>query len=117
MVMSHVIFYGWNRSIPGREQTTAAHFQEFLVYAGGLQDSGAIESFEVVFLSPHGGDMIGFFLIKGDQAQLDALQASDEYRNHVTRGAIHLEGSGEVRGVTGEEVMEWQSRWAGNLPG
>lgn len=115
--MSHVILYGWNRSIPGREQTSAEHFQEYLGYLGGLQESGAINSFDVVLLSPHGGDLNGFFLIKGDRSQLDALQASDEYLNHVTRGGLHLEGSGAVRGVTGEEVMEWMSRWAGNLPG
>lgn len=112
-----VIFYGWNRSIPGREQMSAEHFQEYMVYLGGLQGSGAIESFEVVLLGPHGGDLNGFFLIRGDQDQLNALQASDEYLNHVTRGGLHLEGSGAVRGVTGEGVIEWMSRWAGNLPG
>jgi hypothetical protein len=27
---SNVIFFGWNRSIPGRERLSAAHFSEFV---------------------------------------------------------------------------------------
>jgi hypothetical protein len=118
IVMStEVIFYGWNRSVPGREQMSATHFQEYLGYLAGLQQNGAIASFEVVLLRPHGGDLNGFFLIRGDTDQLNALQASDEYLNHVTRGGLHLEGSGAIRGVTGESVMDWMSRWTQALPG
>lgn len=111
-----VIFYGWNRSVPGREQISAAHFQEYLRYLVGLQESGTIDSYEVVLLDPHGGDLNGFFLLRGSFEQLDALQATDEYQNHVTRGTLHLEGSGAIRGVTGEGVMEWMARWTANLP-
>ena len=88
---SNVIFFGWNRSIPGREQMSAEHFQEFLGYLGGLQQAGAIDSFEPVLLSPHGGDLNGFFLIRGDNEALNALQASDEWLTHQTRGGQHLE--------------------------
>ncbi len=114
---THVIFYGWNRSVPGREQISAQHMQEYLAYLAGLQQNGAIDSFEVVLLGPHGGDLNGFFLIRGNRDQLDAMQASDEYMNHVTRGNIHLEGSGAIRGVSGEGVMEWMNRWREHLPG
>jgi hypothetical protein len=109
---SNVIFFGWNRSIPGREQMSAEHFQEFLGYLGGLQQAGAIDSFEPVLLSPHGGDLNGFFLIRGDNEALNALQASDEWLTHQTRGGQHLEGAGAVRGVTGDLVMEWMERWS-----
>lgn len=112
-----VIFFGWNRPIPGREQTTAAHFQEFLGYLGGLQGSGAIDSFEAVLLSSHGGDMNGFFLIRGSAEQLNALQASEDYMGHTIRAGLHLDGLGFIRGVTGEGVMEWMQRWAEHMPG
>jgi hypothetical protein len=112
-----VIFYGWNRSVPGREQISAQHFQDYMVYLGGLQTSGAIDSYEVVLLNPHGGDLNGFFLLRGSPEQLNALQETAEYQDHVTRGGLHLEGSGAIRGVTGEGVMEWMGRWAANLPG
>ncbi|MDX1415424.1 MAG: hypothetical protein R3293_14605 [Candidatus Promineifilaceae bacterium] len=113
---NRVIFYGWNRSIPGREQVSAAHFQEYIGYLNGLQESGAIDSWEVIFLAPHGGDLNGFFLIRGNQEQLSALQASEEYLTHVTRGSLHLEGSGAIRGSTGEAVMEEFGRWMANIP-
>jgi len=51
---TEVIFYGWNRSVPGREQVSAAHFQEYLGYLAELQQNGDIDSFEVVLLRPHG---------------------------------------------------------------
>lgn len=114
---SNVIFFGWNRSIPGREEMSAKHFQEFLGYLGGLQQKGAIDSFEPVFLSPHGGDLNGFFLIRGDNEALNALQASDEWLTHLTQGGQHLEGAGAVRGVTGELVMEWMERWSSLIAG
>ena len=112
-----VIFYGWDKSIPGREQMSAAHFQDYLAYLAGLQQSGAIDSYDVVLLNPHGGDLNGFFLIRGEIEQLNALQETEEYQNHVTRGSLHLQGDGAIRGVTGEGVMEWMARWTANLPG
>lgn len=112
-----VIFYGWNRSVPGREQMSAQHFQEYIGWLAGLQQSGAIDSYEVVLLNPHGGDLNGFFLLRGSNEQLNALQDTDEFGLHVTRGGLHLEGSGMIRGVTGEGVMEWMQRWMANLPG
>ena len=83
---SNVVFVGWNRSIPGREGTSAADFQEFAQYVGGLQQTGAVKSFEAVLLDPHGGDLNGFFLIRGETAKLDAVIASDAWQTHITRG-------------------------------
>lgn len=111
-----VIFFGWNRPVPGREQSTAQHFQEYVAYLGGLQQSGAIDSFEIVLLGPHGGDLNGFFLIRGDRDQLNALQATEEYMAHLTRGGMHLEGLGAIRGAIGEGVMDWMKRWAELIP-
>jgi len=114
---SNVIFFGWNRSVPGREQLSAQHFQDFLQYLGGLQQAGAIESFEPILLSAHGGDMNGFFLIRGENDALNALVDSDEWLTHMTRGGHHLEGSGAVRGAAGELVMEWMNRWGSIIAG
>ena len=109
---SNVVFVGWNRSIPGREGTSAAHFQEFAQYVGGLQQTGAIQSFEAVLLDPHGGDLNGFFLIRGESAKLDAVIASDAWGMHITRAELHLEGVGAIRGATGELVMERMALWS-----
>jgi len=113
---SNVMLFGWNRPIPGREKVSAQHFEEFVQYLGSLQQNGAIQSFEIVFLDTHGGDLNGFFLIKGEPAKLDAPIATTEWVTHMTRAAFHLEGSGVVRGVTADAVMERMQLWTSLIP-
>jgi hypothetical protein len=113
---TNAVFFAWNRSIPSRERISAEHFQQFVQYVAGLQQKGAIQSSEVVFLDPHGGDMNGFFLIRGEPAKLDTLLASPEWVTHMTRAALHLQGSGTVRGVTGPMVMERMELWTKTIP-
>jgi len=113
---SNVLFFAWNRSIPGRERLSAEHFQEYVRYLAGLQQKGSIQSFDTVFLDPHGGDLNGFFLIRGEPGKLDALVASPEWVTHVTRAMLHLEGAGAVRGVTGESIMVRMDLWSKNIP-
>lgn len=112
----NAIFFAWNRSIPGREQTSSQHFEEFVGYLTGQAQAGAIQGFDVMFLDTHGGDLNGFFLIKADSARLDALQSTSEWLEHLTRAALHLEGSGAVRGVTGDMVMERMALWNKHMP-
>ncbi len=111
-----VILFGWNRAIPGREKVSAEHFGEFVKYMGGLQQKGAIQAFDIVFLDSHGGDLNGFFLIRGESAKLDTLVSTTEWITHVTRAVLHLEGSGVVRGVTGDEVMKRMAIWTNAIP-
>jgi hypothetical protein len=113
---TNVILFGWNRSIPGRERLSAEHFGEFTQYLGGLQQAGAIQSFEAVFLTIHGGDLNGFFLIRGENVQLDALIASEAWSTHILRADFHLQGAGVVRGATGALVMEQMAQWVKNIP-
>ena len=58
----------------------------------------------------------GFFLIRGDAEQLNALQATEEWMGFLTRGGLHLEGAGAIRGVTGNMVMDWMSRFMQAIP-
>lgn len=113
---SQLIFFGWNRSIPGRERISAEHFQVFNEYLAAQQRGSRIEAFEPVFLDAHGGSLNGFFLIRGDQAQLDALCASSEWRQHMVRAAIHLQEAGAVRGVCGDLIQERMGMWLQELP-
>lgn len=108
---TNVIFMGWDRPVAGREAQAGQLFQECLQYLGGLQQAGTIQSFETVLLGPHGGDLNGFFLIRGETAKLDALQSSEEWMSYTTRGGLALEGLGVVRGATGELVMTWMDLW------
>ena len=74
----NAVFFAWNRSVPGREETSGTHFDEFVGYLSAQAQAGTIQGFDVVFLDPHGGDMNGFFLIKGEPRghQRPSLQRS-----------------------------------------
>ncbi len=111
----NALFFGWNRSIPGREKISAAHFQEFVGYLGELQKNGTINSFETVFLTQHGGDLNGFFLIKGEGKKLDELSDSEEWIKHTIRATSHLDGVGFLRGVTGDLLMERMKLWTESI--
>jgi hypothetical protein len=112
----NVVFFAWNRSIPGREKLSGDHFQEFVAYLGAKAGEGVIHGFDPVFLDQHGGDLNGFFLIRGEAAKLDALTSSAEWLEHMTRAALHLEGSGAVRGVAGDMVMKRMALWTKHIP-
>jgi len=42
--------------------------------------------------------------------------SSPEWVTHMTRAALHLEGSGHVRGVAGPMVMERMELWTKTIP-
>jgi len=113
---SNVVLFGWNQPVRGREKVSAQHFEEFVNYLGGLQHQGTIQAFDIVFLDAHGGDLNGFFLIKAESAKLDALLSTIEWVTHMTRAVQHLEGSGAIRGVTGDKVAERMALWTGVIP-
>ena len=113
---SNVLLFGWNRSIPGREKMSAQHFEEFVTYLSGLQQKGAILAFDIVLLDTHGGDLNGFFLVRADTAKLDALVSTSDWMTHITRASLHLEGSGVVRGGTGDAVMARMALWGSVIP-
>jgi len=110
-VRANAIFFGWNRSIPGREKLSGQHFEEFVGYLTGLQQGGTISSFDAVFLDPHGGDLNGFFLIRGEPARLETMMATPEWTTHMTRAALHLQNAGAIRSVTGAAVAERMALW------
>jgi len=58
----------------------------------------------------------GFFLIRAETGKLDALVASSEWESHMLRAAMHLQGSGAVRGVINEAVMERMKLWTSLIP-
>ncbi|MBT9503060.1 MAG: hypothetical protein IV092_17575 [Burkholderiaceae bacterium] len=59
---SNVLFFGWNRSISGREKMSVEHFQAFGDYLNTQQRKGLSQGFEPILHDPHGGDLNGFFL-------------------------------------------------------
>jgi len=107
-----VLFIGWNRSIPGREQQAMQLFQKVVEFYGKLQADGRIESFEPVLLTAHGGDLNGFFLLKGDAEKLAEIRREDTFIDLTFEAGYCLEGFGVIVGYVGEGLTDAFSRWS-----
>ena len=98
------LFIGFGYPVRGREQRSAEVFNEAMSLWGDLQGRGELESFEAFFLDPHGGDLGGFMLLRGEREALMRIQAGDEFRRMVTRAQLIVENFGVVLAATGSEV-------------
>src|SRR5260221_529413 len=70
-----------------------------------LQQQGVIESFEPVALEPHGGDLAGFLLIRGDREKLNALRTNEEFLRLNNRAAQVVDDLGIITAFIGEELQ------------
>jgi hypothetical protein len=98
------VFIGWGPPVRGREAKGLEVFDEAIAYWGGLQQEGHIESFEVVLLYPHGGDLSGFALLRGSGESLDRIRASDEFNGLIARAGLIVEGLGVVSAALGDSL-------------
>jgi hypothetical protein len=98
------LFIGWSVAVRGREQKSLEVFGEAVGYWASLEEDGKIESSEVVLLRPHGGDLGGFMLLKGSEAQIDAVQREEEFGRIVARGNLVVESFGVVPAVLGDAI-------------
>lgn len=99
------LFVGWNQPARGREAGAVAAFGEGVQYFGELAARGEIESFEPFFLDAHGGDLNGFFLVRGERASLDRLRYDDErFRRWIAKAQLNVDGIGVLGAVTGETL-------------
>jgi hypothetical protein len=100
------LFIGWDTPVRGREAKSLDVFNDAVTFQGGLQESGDIESFEIVFLAPHGGDLAGFILVRGSTDQIAALRQREDFQRINTRAGLVVERFGVVDTVLGERIGE-----------
>jgi hypothetical protein len=105
------IFLGWGTPVRHREQKAVEVFQESVEYWGSLQARGDIESFEVVLLEPHGGDLSGFALLRGEREKLDRVRASEDFQRLTDKANMIVESLGIVDAVVGEGVSASMARY------
>lgn len=72
------LFIGWGPTYPGREHHARKLFDETLEIFEAQKRAGEIESFEPVLLGPHGGELEGFIIVRGDPAKLMELQMRED---------------------------------------
>ena len=105
------LFIGWGPVVRGRELKSLEVFQEALGYYGKLQQEGRIESFEPTLIAPHGGDLAGFILIRGERGKLDEVRTGDEFQRITTRAAMVVDDIGVIDAYGGEALGQQLARF------
>jgi hypothetical protein len=100
----HALFVGFGLPVRGREERAVDVFNEFVEMLGRMQSDGRIDSMDVALLDPHGGELGGFFMVHGDEAQCAALPNDPEFRRAMVDASLIVENLGVVPAVTGEGV-------------
>ena len=98
------LFIGWGEVVRGRERKAIEVFNESLQYYAQLQEDGKVESVEPWFLAPHGGDLAGFILLRGQREQLDEIERSPEFERLQTRASLIVDRTGVINAYTGEAL-------------
>lgn len=109
---NRVLFIGWNRAIPGREQQALEVFQQAQDFFGKLKSENRIESFDTVLLQAHGGDLNGFVMAKSTSDGIQKIREDDAYLNLIMRMGMCVEGVGTLIGFTDDGITEMMTRYA-----
>ena len=98
------LFIGFGWPVRGREQKAAQVFNEGVELWKRWQQEGTIETWDAVFLEPHGGDIGGFFLLGGERDKIALARSSDELSQFATRAQLIVENLGIVGAEMGERI-------------
>jgi hypothetical protein len=98
------LFIGFGAPVRGREERAIEVFDEFVAMFGRLQSDGRIEGMDVALLDPHGGELGGFFMVRGSEEQCAALPDDEEFRRKSIDATLIVEHFGVVPAVIGEGV-------------
>jgi hypothetical protein len=105
-------FTGWSRVNPGMEKNAMELFNSWVGFWGDMKAKGNIESFEPVILGAHGGDLNGFFLVKGDRDKLfDIKWNNDEWMKLHMQSNMALNGYGVVEAYVENGMMDLMKKW------
>jgi hypothetical protein len=103
------LFVGFGFPVRGRERQAVKVFSEASEYYSKLQQQGEIESFEPVLLEPHGGELGGFFLLRGSQDTLARVRGSAEFERLMIRAELIVDNVGVTSANLGERLMSQMS--------
>ena len=107
------LFIGFGQPVRGREAQALDIFNEAVAYYTALREQGQIEDFDAVLLEAHGGDLGGFFLLRGDETSLASVRMSDEFGRLTVRAGLIVDNFGVVAATLGTG-LEQQMALYGN---
>jgi hypothetical protein len=99
------LFIGWGQVVRGREERALEVFNETLELYGHMQSDGRIEGFDVCLLEPHGGDIAGFVLLKGSEAQMDAVHHDDDFTRVMQKADLIVDDLGIVNATVDDGLQ------------
>ena len=105
------LFIGWGEVVRGREAQAVEVFNETIDYLVGLQQEGVIESVEPVFLEPHGGDLQGFFFLRGEAERIAVIRVDDEFQETIIRAGLVVDNVGVVGASMGARLERLMSSY------
>lgn len=100
------LFVGWGQIPRGREKKALAEFNQALQYYAELQQKKQIENFEPVILEQHGGDLLGFILIRGEREKIAMLRVDREFQRQTIRAGLIVDNLGIVGALIGDGLNE-----------
>ena len=106
------LFVGFGYPVRGRERQALQIFSEASEYYSRLQQQGEIEDFEPVLLEPHGGELGGFFLLRGDQDKLARIRGSEQFEQLTVRGQLIVDNIGVTGAFLGARLASQMSVFA-----
>ena len=101
------LFFGFGAPARGREVQASKVFGEGIAYWNQRKAAGEIESVEVAILEPHGGDLGGFVLIRGEPEKLAQLRGTEEFGRLNLRAGFAVEGFGVVSALLDDEAAKF----------
>jgi hypothetical protein len=108
--MDSALFVRWGQTVGGRERQAVQLFTDSLSYLGKLVADGRVASFEPFFLEPHGGDLEGFIVVRGDIEQLAKVRIDQEFQRLTVRAQVVVRNFGVIGAKTGDHLnkhIEW----------
>lgn len=105
------LFVGWGSIITGREKIAPRVLNEAMQYLQKLKTEGQLDSIEVIILEPHGGELDGFVLVKGDKNVLANLRVDDEFVKMIVGVQLVHTKVGVVWAYSGAEIQSLFQMW------
>jgi hypothetical protein len=110
-VAKGAIFVGWGSIITGREKAAPGVLNNAMQYLMSLQKNGIVDAVEAVALEPHGGDLEGFVLIRGEKDALAMLRVDNEFVKVIVGVQLVHTKVGVVWAYAGAEMQSLFRTW------
>lgn len=106
MAQDRGLFIGWKHMRPGREALADQNFKDTAAFCEKQKKAGNVTSYEWVTLTPHGGSIGGFLLVRGEHKNLEAFAWDPEFLGIISRGEHSAEGIMVIWALVGDEARD-----------